>query len=201
MARRPKATPKEPKAPIVYENSESIAKVAADLVRSFPTHFGWVNSFAVGYIIVRGGRRRVTPKIDVGARLRKVTGVYHGITGLDAVVEITDWRWEDQDTAQRQEALVAHVLSHGLMTEKGALQIQPHDLEEFRWVVAQYGAWQPEIVAFGEQLALFADRGPVGNGTEPRQEPIESFRTTPEDDAPTPISKKRSAGDQPPAVH
>lgn len=39
-------------------------------------------------------------------------------------------------------------------------------------------------------------------GAEPRQEPIESFRTTPpEDDEPTSLAKRRIAPDQPPAVH
>src|SRR3972149_2840515 len=41
--------------------------------------------------------------------------------------------------ATAQEALVAHELCHGEMTEKGTLRVVPHDLEEFRFVVAQWG--------------------------------------------------------------
>ena len=165
MVRRARK-PREPRARVTYEESDVVREVAHRLVRVYPAHFGWINSFAIGYVMVHGSRRR-EGEIDVAAKFRKVPPVYHGITGYDAVVEVHEWAWTEL-AAEQQEALIAHELCHGEMTEKGTLRVVKHDLAEFRWVVANYGAWQPEVRAFEEQLALFdRKRRPKGSDQPP----------------------------------
>jgi len=189
---------REPRAPIVYETSPEIKTVADRLIRLFPVQFGWVNNFKLGYIIVRGLKLNLDRKEPWG-KFKKVPPLYRGLTGLDAVVELVADGW-GQLNAEQQEALVAHELCHGSMSEKGALRVEKHDLEEFRFVVAQWGAWDDGIRRFGEQLDLFSQRGPlIKTGTAGTQEPLTNFRREPaEEPAPAPIRRSRN-GQQPPA--
>lgn len=169
-------TAKEPTAPVTYEVSEVVGEVAHRLIRLFPAKFGWVNNFRLGYLMVHGSRPRPGAEVfDVMAKFRKVPPLYHGLTGFDAVVEVHNWAWIGFDGAQ-QEAIIAHELCHGEMTDKGALRVVKHDLSEFRFVVRNWGAWQPDIRAFDEQLQLFDDAGAPTRPTEGVQEPLKAFR-------------------------
>ena len=186
---------REPKAPVVYEQSPEIKSVAERLVRLFPVQFGWTTNFSLGYIIVRDLKLNLDKREPWG-KFRKVPPLYRGLTGLDAVVELVADGW-GQLNAEQQEALVAHELCHGSMSERGALRVEKHDLEEFRFVVAQWGAWDEGIRRFGEQLDLFSQRGPaIKTGTQGEQEPLSNFQK-PVDDVPTPIHRRN--GHQPPA--
>lgn len=203
MARRARL-PKEPKAPIVYEESSEIRSVAERLIRLYPVQFGWVANFKLGYVIVRGLKLNLDKREPWG-KFKKVPPLYRGLTGLDAVVELVADGW-GQLNAEQQEALVAHELCHGSMSERGALRVEKHDLEEFRFVVAQWGAWDEGIRRFGEQLDLFSARGPAiktgtsGEQTKLEQEPVENFRRPPGDE-PTPIRPPKGASTPPPAVN
>lgn len=199
--------PKEPKAPVVYEESPDIRAVAERLIRLYPVQFGWTTNFRLAYIVVRGKRLVLTKKEPMGV-FKKVPPLYRGLTGFDAVVEILDEAWAMLN-AEQQEALIAHELCHGSMSERGALRVEKHDLEEFRFVVAQWGAWDEGIRRFGEQLDLFSARGPlIKTGTAGEQatlegqEPLEHFRR-PLDDEPTPIARGRKpkAAAEPAPVH
>ncbi len=186
MIRRARA-PKEPKAPVVYEESSEIRAVAERLIRLFPVQFGWVANFKIGYVIVRGLKLNLDKREPWG-KFKKVPPLYRGLTNLDAVVEIVADGWQ-RLAAEQQEALVAHELCHGSMSERGALRIEKHDLEEFRFVVAQWGAWDEGIRRFGEQLDLFTQRGPTIRTPAIEQTTLE---------APTPLHR-RTSGQQPPA--
>lgn len=173
-AYRPKKA-KEPKVPVTYEVSAVVAEVAHRLIRLYPMKFGWTTNFKLGFLMVHGSKPKPDPTFDFMAKFRKVPPLYHGLTGFDAVVEVQAWAWRDLD-ANQQEALVAHELCHGEMTEKGTLRVVKHDLEEFRFVVRQWGAWKSDIRAFEEQLKLFDESGAPARATEGVQEPIEAFR-------------------------
>lgn len=150
--------PKDPPKPVVYEESGVVAEVAHRLIRLFPAAFGWTANFRIGYVMVSGARRKADREFDHMAKFRKVPPLYHGLTDFDAVVEVKDVYWHELN-AEQQEALVAHELCHGAMSDKGALRVVPHDLTEFRFVVRHWGAWQPDIDAFHEQLELFDATG------------------------------------------
>jgi hypothetical protein len=187
MARtfRPKKV-KEPKVPVVYEESPAIKEVADRLIRLYPVQFGWTANFKLGFIVVRGLKLNLDKREPWG-KFKKVPPLYRGLTGLDAVVELVGDGW-DQLNAEQQEALVAHELCHGSMSERGALRVEKHDLEEFRFVVAQWGAWDEGIRRFGEQLDLFSQRGPaIKTGTKGEQEPITNFRRDPDAETPAPV--------------
>jgi hypothetical protein len=129
--------------------------------------------------MVRGLKLNLDKKEPWG-KFKKVPPLYRGLTNFDAVVELVEDGWK-RLSAEQQEALVAHELCHGSMSEKGALRVEKHDLEEFRFVVAQWGAWDEGIRRFGEQLDLFSQRGPaIKTGTTGQQEPLSNFRREPE---------------------
>jgi hypothetical protein len=190
MARRRTTREPKPKVELVYEPSDAVAAVAERLIRLFPAKFGWTTNFRLGYLIIRGSKPKEGDR-DVAGRFRKVPPVYHGLTGLDAVVEIHAWAW-DRLAAEEQEALVGHELCHGSMSERGSLRVEKHDLTEFHWVVGQYGAWSPDIARFQEQLALFERNGPGYRAPKVEQQKLAE---------PTPTRKPLNGPDQPPAVH
>jgi hypothetical protein len=211
MARRARA-PKAPPVLVVYEESPAIAEVAHRLIRLFATKFAWTANFKLGYVLVTGSKRRDDRRFDAMAKFRKTPPLYHGLSGFDAVIEVHAWAWGPL-TAEQQEALVAHELCHGSMSEKGTLRVERHDLEEFVFVVREYGAWQPDIAEFDHQLRMFDERGatirtpraeqqtlsPVGEATKMLGEIVEKVVTDALDaPEPTPISRKRNGGQQPP---
>jgi hypothetical protein len=144
----------EPKAPTVYEVSPEIETVMARVVRLFPDHFGWSLNFKLGGVIVRGSTPKDEGGCNILARFVKVPPLWHGLTGYDAIVRVEEWAWGRLGPSE-QEALIAHELSHGAMSDKGALRVEKHDLEEFSFVVRHYGAWQEGIALFDRQLELF----------------------------------------------
>lgn len=145
---------KEPPAPVVYEISSEIEVLMHRLVRFNPVQFGWTNNFRLGCVIVRGSRPKEQGGCVVLARFAKVPPLWHGLTGYDAIIRVEGWAWARLDAAG-QEALVAHELCHGSMSDKGALRVVKHDLEEFGFVVRKYGAWQESIALFDKQLSMF----------------------------------------------
>jgi putative metallopeptidase len=214
MPRRSRA-PKEPKVKVelVYEESDAVADVAGRLIRLFPAKFGWTTNFKLGYLLVHGSKAKTGDR-DVAGKFRKVPPVYHGLTGLDAVVEIHAWAWNALN-AEQQEALVAHELCHGSMSERGALRVEKHDLTEFHFVVGQYGAWQNDIATFAEQLSLFETRGGAFRAPALAQASLDDVDVKPKGeintdelrgiadrsvvDEPTSLSSRRKNG-QPPAT-
>lgn len=145
---------REPAVPLVYEISPEIEAVMSRLIRLNPVQFGWTGSFLIGCVIVRGGKPQDEGGCAVLARFLKSPPLWHGLTGFDAIIRVEEWAWARLGVGE-QEALVAHELCHGSMSEKGALRVVKHDLEEFGFVVRKYGAWQASIALFDRQLALF----------------------------------------------
>ncbi len=146
--------PREPAAPVVYEVSPEISTVMHRLVRLNPVQFGWTGNFKLGCVIVRGSHPKEQGGCVVLARFAKVAPLWHGLTGYDAIIRVEEWAWSRLGPAE-QEALVAHELCHGEMSDKGSLRVVKHDLEEFGFVVRKYGAWQQSIALFDKQLAMF----------------------------------------------
>lgn len=186
MARRPRA-PKAPPVPVVYEEHDGVAEVAHRLIRLFPAKFGWTVNFRLGYVMVTGSKRRDDRRFDAMAKFRKTPPLYHGLSGFDAVVEVHAWAWSPL-SAEQQEALIAHQLCHGSMSEKGTLRVERHDLEEFRFVVREYGAWQPDIAEFDHQLRMFDERGATIRTPKAEQQTLE-----PDDGRPAPEAVDRAA--------
>jgi hypothetical protein len=167
--------PKEPAAPVVYEVSPEISEVMHRLVRLNPVQFGWTGNFKLGCVIVSGSKPKEQGGCAVLGRFAKVPPLWHGLTGYDAIFRVEEWAWRRLGPAE-QEALVAHLLCHGEMSDKGAVRVVKHDLEEFGFVVRKYGAWQQSIALFDKQLAMFEP----GLGTSA---PTEGNQTTLPDDA------------------
>lgn len=173
MARPRFKRAKEPAQPVVYAISSEIGEVAARLVRLFPVQFGWTANFKIGYVLVSGSQPKEQGGCVVLARFGKTPPLWHGLTGYDAIVRVEEWAWGRLD-ASGQEALVAHELSHGMMSERGAIKVLKHDLEEFGFVVRHYGAWKENIAVFDKQLSLFE---PGLGRKEPGEQTVVPFRT------------------------
>lgn len=154
MRRGRKQREQEPAAPVVYELSPEVDSVMRRVIRLYPEQFGWTHNFKLAAVVVRGAKPKSEGGCVVLARFVKVPPLWHGLTGYDAVIRVEDWAWA-RLTGEGEEALVAHELSHGSISERGTLRVLKHDLEEFGFVVRHYGAWQEHIAIFDKQLELF----------------------------------------------
>jgi hypothetical protein len=199
---------REPAAPVVFELSPEISTVMHRLIRLNPVQFGWTGNFKLGCVIVSGSKPKEQGGCVVLARFAKVPPLWHGLTGYDAIIRVEAWAWSRLGPAE-QEALIAHELCHGSMSDKGMLRVEKHDLEEFGFVVRKYGAWQQSIALFDKQLAMFEpsfgttatvegdqivvpfERPARRNGTAPAASPAEVLAKTPEQAAAN-VTAKRS---------
>lgn len=84
---------------------------------------------------------------------------------VDGCITVNQPVWQVL-SEERREALMLHELLHyGQNEDSGALETVPHDIEEFGFVVAEYGQWRNSLVYFAEQLALgLAKQGQVPSG-------------------------------------
>lgn len=184
---------REPAAPVVYELSPEIETVMARLVRLNPVQFGWANNFRIGCVIVRGATKKNAGGCVILARFVKVAPLWHGLTGYDAIIRVEDWAWSCLGPSE-QEALIAHELCHGSMSDKGALRVLRHDLEEFGFVVRKYGAWQENIALFDKQLSMFEPGlGTVTTGTQASLGDGADPRPTAMSEAAERVARKRAA--------
>ena len=133
---------------------EPIAEMARDLIDSDRVHFARLSDLDIRYAIRKAKMPSTAIEIDTAAKFVKAPPLWHDLTGIDAVIWVASWAWEMFNERQRQ-ALVAHELNHADVDEDGKLSARPHDVEDFAWVVRRFGAWDPKLRRFAEQLRLF----------------------------------------------
>ena len=121
-----------------YIESPDMKTIAGGLIRRHPTLQGVIEDLRVGY------RLRLGEPAGEGegaiAACQKAPPLWRDESGIDVVIWAWDYWWRLFDQRQR-EALVLHELCHIDRTEKGAVKLRKHDVEEFTVVVAEYGVW------------------------------------------------------------
>ncbi|HYI66343.1 MAG TPA: putative metallopeptidase [Candidatus Limnocylindrales bacterium] len=156
MARRAPRIPKQKPDPIVYDLSDELTSIATALMAKHEVHFSDLRPLRIAYVMVVGGREPKRDRIDgVWARFMVLNPLYKALTGgYDAVVWVRQAIWKVLNEDQRR-ALIAHQLTHGQTTEKGALIYIKHDVEDFAWVARNFGPWHENVELYGKQLSLF----------------------------------------------
>lgn len=140
-----------------FEMSGEVEAVADKLINA---HHGlqFLRQFDLAYLLEHADLPSGGKYCD-WAKARLVPKWARAVASADAAVTVNALVWQVL-TDKHREALVLHELLHLGQNEKsGALEIVPHDVEEFSFVVRQYGQWRPSLVDFAEQLALG-----LGNG-------------------------------------
>jgi hypothetical protein len=112
---------------------------------------------------------------SVLAQCQRATPLWRDYAHVDLVIWV--WRAVREALEPRAfEALAAHEACHAFVTEKGTVKLLKHDLEEFHWVVRQYGPWDDAIRMFGVALTAHGDQDPAETvremGRQQREEPI-----------------------------
>jgi hypothetical protein len=160
-------TPRPKADPITYAIDDELTAVATKIMARHEVHFADLRQLRIAFVMVTGGRQPNSTKIDgVWARFMKAPPIWHALTNYDAIVWVRAAVWRHLSAEQR-EALVAHQLSHGVVTEKGALTVARHDLEDFAWVARNYGAWNEGVELFGKQLSLFGTKDAAPSSKKP----------------------------------
>lgn len=142
-----------------YTLSDEVAKVAAGLIEQH-MRFEQLADQRIGYAMLHGKKPEGKGGIHVLAKAVKAPALWRDLGRYDAVIWCNGMAWAVLPDRAR-EALVAHELCHLGVNEKGALDIYDHDIEEFGWVVRNYGQWHTGLEQFSQQLALFSGGAPA----------------------------------------
>lgn len=137
-----------------YIESPEMKKIAVALVRRHPTIQAVTEDLHVGYRLRLG-----EPSGEGEAAIavcQKANPLWRDETGLDVVIWVWSFWWEAFDERDR-EAVVLHELCHIDRTEKGAVKLRKHDVEEFTLVVHEYGQWAGRYSSFSRALARHAE--------------------------------------------
>lgn len=139
-------------APEGYVLSDEVASIAHVVINENP-RFRHIEDFRVGYALRWGVEPEGRGGMHVLAKAVKAPELWATLGEFDAVLWANEMAWRHLTAGQRA-ALVAHELCHIGMTDKGALTMLEHDIEEFAWVARRYGQWHSGLEHFAEQLGL-----------------------------------------------
>ncbi len=136
-----------------YVESPNLATACERLIRRHP-RFTDLAGLRIAYL-----ERLGDPSGDgeeAAAKCVKASALWRDVAGVDAAIWV--WRHIWTKLAPRAaEALSAHELTHLSVTEKGTVKLVKHDVEDFSWVVREYGPWNEQLRVFAEQLRAFDD--------------------------------------------
>ena len=121
-----------------YVESPDMKAIATKLIRRHTIIQGVTQDLRIGYRLRLG-----EPSGEGEAAIAvctKAPPLWRDESGLDVVIWAWEFWWKTFDERQR-EALVLHELCHIDRTEKGAVKLRKHDVEEFVTVVHEYGDW------------------------------------------------------------
>lgn len=144
-----------------YQLSDEVREVAQRIIAS-DTRFEACETIAIGYALLWGKAPEGQGGIHLLARAVKAPALWRDLGIFEVVVWANQQAWE-RLSAKAREALIAHELNHiGGRTEAGNVFLLEHDIEEFAWVVRQYGQWHSGLEHFAEQLGLgLASKAPA----------------------------------------
>lgn len=131
--------------PTDYVESSAVRETAVGLINRIPTVQATVADLRIAFCERLGEPSGEGESIL--AACVKASPLWRDRAGDDVVIWVWQAVWATLEPRQ-QEALVLHELLHIDRTEKGAVKLRKHDLEEFSMVVHQYGAWKGDIGAF-----------------------------------------------------
>lgn len=156
--------PEEAREEEGYQLSDEVGDVARQLIDSHP-RFGHIDAdrIVMGYALQTGKKPEGKGGLHLLAKAVKAPTLWRDLgQGFEVVVWANALAW-GRLTEHAREALIAHELSHvGGRSEQGKVQMLEHDIEEFGWVVKQYGQWHSGLEYFAEQLGLGLGSKPTG---------------------------------------
>lgn len=145
-------------APLVdFIPAPTVADVARRIVAKYPAKFPQLLppiDQQVDYLWKRTGGASAGKSV-LGKCVRAGSLARYYLTA--AMPEATWVIWVAADncfgiTPHQLEALVLHELLHTGMTDKLKPKIRPHDVEEFRFVIEEYGFWDDDLRALRESV-------------------------------------------------
>lgn len=139
-----------------FERSDELEHVAQTLIDRHD-RLRPLEDFRIGYLLHHTDPPKRADKHE-WAHARKVSGWATALCPFDGALVVNAPVWQVLNERHR-EALVLHELLHFDRDEQsGDLVLVGHDIEEFAFVAATYGAWRPSIRDFAEQLSLALPR-------------------------------------------
>lgn len=140
-----------------FEISDEVEDVMQRLVATHQ-RLSFLEDWSVGCLLHHTDPPEERTPHELG-RARLVPKHFLPYCKVDATVTVNAPIWQVLTERQR-EALILHELLHfGTHEKTGALLIVPHDVEEFGFVAATYGAWEPGLREFGQQLQMGLEAG------------------------------------------
>ena len=129
-----------------------IARMAEQIREKHHEH---LEGAKIAYVIVPGSPK--TKGKTVLGKCREITGIISLVTDADFIIQIPWLTWQGLTDTQRI-AVLDHELSHygaDEDTETGAVTycVLPHDVEEFKDIIARHGFYTEDRMEFGETCA------------------------------------------------
>jgi predicted metallopeptidase len=144
--------------------SDEVRAVARRVIADHPGRLGDLEQFRIAFLLNHGTPPGDETGVHAIAKAIRAPDLWATLAEKDAAVWVLADVWPSLSERQRQ-AVIYHELLHFIVTDKGALRLVKHDVEEFIAVVSEYGAWHGALDALAQQLTLrdaTADRdGPL----------------------------------------
>lgn len=142
-----------------YRLSDEVKAVVTAVLRQKRFEHVLTERVRLGCALQVGKKPEGKGGMHVLARAVKAPALWRDLGDFEVVLWANEEAW--QHLAERQrEALIAHELCHvGMRNDKGTVTMLEHDIEEFGWVVREYGQWHQGLAFFAEQLGLGLEPG------------------------------------------
>ena len=121
----------------ICEKSNDLRKLGRRVIRDRPD-LAWLRECRVriGYVV--SSKAKTKDDRIIFAECHKVKPLYQAFIPYDFVIVFYEPNTMMMDDAQR-EILMYHELLHISMEDNGYLKLRPHDIEDFRVILDQYG--------------------------------------------------------------
>lgn len=135
-----------------YQVSDEVAGVSRRLIDRHQ-RLAFLEDWDVGYLLHHADPPDERSPHQLG-RARLVPKHFLPYSSVAATISVNAAIWQVLTEPQREALVLHHLLHLGTHPKTGELVILPHDVEEFGFVAATYGAWEPGLREFGRQLVL-----------------------------------------------
>lgn len=121
----------------VCEKSKELKMLGRAVLKDRPD-LAWINEARIRIAYAMSSKEKMSSGRMVYAECHKVKPLYQAFIPYDFIIVFYEPHTMLM-TEEQKEILMYHELLHVGMDENGTMKIQPHDIEDFRTILDEYG--------------------------------------------------------------